>query len=832
MSHAPGAAVADVLLARVAGVPSGALDPLTLRETHAAISRAVDADGDADRFRGPLTTGLHALVPGLADEVDLRRAALALRRDVYNGRVPRGGAERLTVLVRRLAPPARAALRGWLEAMERREGSLAAARAALPGELEAAGAALVAHLREPELHRALALASPDFADEVGRSATRHAADPGSRFARSGVTYLARAALKTSPFSGLTRVALGGVGPATHPETRRRVAPSAAVAVEYLLACARDPALAPALTYAANDTLREVDGRPRLLAPVHLGVGGFLWRREDLVDARPVLADLRALDGLGHAGYHEVLDRLGGPGAHARFTRLLDLTVIRPVAPWAPDDPLRLERLAEVLGAAPTEPPRALARRLRGLARDVVALGAADGPERTGLARGLRKRAREDLLSLGRGAGHWLEDASLVYEDVADPAGALGLPPSVREDLDHVAQLLRRRVFRTQLYEELLAYFVAEHGPDGTCEDVLGFLFGFLSGRRGLAALRRAIHADGARLAAGEGGPVTVGPGLAAPAVAVHFQLAARDAAAVARGEHRLVVNQLGHGGGGALGRFAPLLDDDGRVTAMLEASARARCHPESEVWPMSFAADWSDLQHAPRALGPLLRWPGDLPDAVGAGRDLADLRLTREPASDTLVLRRRDGRPVVPLYVGAVPPNLVAGPAGVLITLGDPWIVGARTGREPTGAHLPRTGEGRVVLRRARWTIPPGDLPRRDAGEDDVDFLVRVESWRRRHALPPELFLTPRRDRRTIRPAARKPLWLRLDSLHSLRAIERAVDADTALELVEALPGRGQHWVRGDDGEPRAAEWVAFVNWPVAGLAPDATQDVTFSSVR
>lgn len=453
--------------------------------------------------------------------------------------------------------------------------------------------------------------------------------------------------------------------------------------------------------------------------------------------------------------------------------------------------------------------------------------------RAGATDGMRAAARAACAAAGREPPPWLEEAPLLHEDVQTGVTVPALGPEVRGDLERLARRLRPQIFRTHLYGHLVEHFVSRHGRGGTCRDVLGFLSSFLDRPDATALLtdsarrdqrRRRLVGDPRAAAPAPAAPRLVdldaGP---APAATVLFQLAAPSGAALARGGHTLVVNQLQKGVGGMVARFLPLLGDRTALPAELRRWVARHC---AGALPLEIpvASDWSGLQQ-PTGLFRRLRWPGEVP----AGDDeqalaLADLVLAHDPASSFLLLHDRGGGRLAPVYLGTAPAYLTFGPLRLLLTLADPWILpGAATPSplDPPAApaaaveHDHRVVDGRLVLRRSRWRVPVEEFPRPLPAEPPVETLERADAWRRRWGVPLEVFVTAERRHVPVDPGRRKPLWLSFASVHSLRQAAALLDEDVvAVGLTEALPGRGDAWLRDLAGRSRASEFLALLGWP------------------
>jgi len=830
----PVAEVSAVSLARFGGCDPGCLDALSLPATLDAIEAADTAADAMEAARPGVEAGLHRLVGGL-DDKRLRRAALNTRRDAHNGRPCRTSQDVLAELGDLLDPAGARALAAWCEAGSAERVALERADARLEDEIESASEALRRDLADPELRCAIAMASPDFHDQLARVAAGVA--PRGKAARTALSYLSRAAVKTSPFSTLTTVGWARVGTAGEPgceqalepgaQRRHRIGAAVPLAVELLVAFARDEELSEAFDFEVNATIRTALDGGRLLVGTRLAVNGFAWRREEIVELVSLGALAAPLLRVGRGRPASFRAALGGDDAHVAFARMLDLDVIRPVLPWSSEQE-PLAGLAAAIAALPGDRPRQLARRLSQLAGELAALAAAPAAQRVRGQREALRTARGWLTDVGRPVGHWLAEAGTAYEDVFEE-GCVQLGEHVRDDLALVAEDLWPRVVRSRLYDELVAAFVELHGPGGRCADVLEFLVGFLAAGSGRERVERAIHAD-MNAVAGQSDPGATSPSSAAitspPSAMVRFQIAAASHGDVLAGRYRLVVNQCSQGPGGLLVRFAA--PGGGAATTAAGAALRAwttSLAPDADVVHVGFANDWSGLQDVPSQVAAELAWPGNLRAAPGRSpgqRQLSELELHHEPSTGGLALRGRDGRRVVPIYLGTVPAYLVGGPARLLMALGDPWILRVQPatgddGRAAPGAVVAagRREAGRVVLARRRWRVDPDRLPVGQPGESDTEFLRRTGRWRRGHGIPMEVFATARRSQLSFDARLRKPRWLRFDSLHALRAAEDLLGPGVnAVELTEALPARDEHWVRAVDGQPRAAEFVALVRWP------------------
>ncbi|MFJ2474847.1 lantibiotic dehydratase [Streptomyces sp. NPDC087659] len=202
---------------RVAGLPVD-----SVRELRCPASRrwADDVLAETERLAAEgarLGDVLHGLI-GRNEDESSRRLLLALRRAVFNNRLPRD-AEPALARVRAHDPAAGRTLERWLADRRALDGRRAEGAALLARETGRARAALGRLAGEPRLRGGLLLASPTLDAQLDDWQRRLAAGPdrapGKRdrkIERSLLAYLYRTACKTSPFSTFTGVVPGEFAP--------------------------------------------------------------------------------------------------------------------------------------------------------------------------------------------------------------------------------------------------------------------------------------------------------------------------------------------------------------------------------------------------------------------------------------------------------------------------------------------------------------------------------------------------------------------------------------------------------------------------------------------
>lgn len=198
---------------RVAGLPVEAVERLRDPRARAWAEQVLDAQDRIDALADALADPLTALVVATDDERQ-RRRVLALRREVFNGRVPRDP-DAVRELARAAGGGTGELLERWLTARRELAGALATGGGLVDDGLAAARAELRRLAAEERLRLGLVLASPTLDGQLDAFIAEGAAGPvpapdkrARKKERSLLSYLYRTACKTSPFSTFTAVAAG------------------------------------------------------------------------------------------------------------------------------------------------------------------------------------------------------------------------------------------------------------------------------------------------------------------------------------------------------------------------------------------------------------------------------------------------------------------------------------------------------------------------------------------------------------------------------------------------------------------------------------------------
>lgn len=367
------------VLLRVAGLPAAVLDPLRSEPCRHLLQEIATIEGPLAERRAGLAERLFPAVPGAPPR--LRRLLLAVRRDCFGGRSLGG---------HRDAPgwdEVRLLGAGLVDGILDLEVRAAAARRELeriyPAEWERAAGHLIEVLAEPGLRRGLALASPVLAARIGGLEGPKRRE--RRLLLSGLRYASRAALKLSPFSTLTRVALGCtvedgapvrfLGGEKDWQERSVVRLRRHLVQQLAEAVAACPAVRDRLPLALNSSLTPLDDGARerwiLVRPAHWettpdGSGrrpGWRWIPPTPVEvplAPALVVWLEEQLAAGDLDPAELAARLAAslgeraaPGrAAGSLLKLVRLGVLLRIPPWDTTAPRLEEALRDALAAGP------------------------------------------------------------------------------------------------------------------------------------------------------------------------------------------------------------------------------------------------------------------------------------------------------------------------------------------------------------------------------------------------------------------------------------------------------------------------------------------------
>ncbi|MFF5211322.1 hypothetical protein [Streptosporangium sp. NPDC000396] len=809
------AAIAPFVLVRFSGCAATGPHKLRASRAVAALDELRECRLRLEELTDPLTDALHELVPALpAGE---RRAAISLRRDVHNGRIPRTPEDMRNRIATRLAPDVRQALARWLAFLERSEAAMAAYTEIFEAELAEAEAELIEQAGTDEMIKALSLVSPEVTAAVLRGDLARAGTKTRRkLLRTLFNYFVRATVKTSPlgwFSPVAVCSIGGedLGGSAGGGSYQTVAtlPQAL----YLRLLQRFCAHESAGRHLRFHPARRLDSTRMLRAAYsHTRTNSFFWREDFLTDMTVHRDQARAVPH-GMSGEH-VLAALRGedPGASwSRVARLTDSGLLRLEAAWDQgeyDAHHSMLTLAELPGVKDAMGPE-VAHALRGIRNDMLELSEAEPRLRAALASRITRQARKLDEATATATAPRVPDLA-VREDVVrnDPLPAL--PRWVDDALSGYGRRLSAHMRVLPQYASMLGFWRQHVAPVHDSLPLPAFLALYMTTPG--PHLRRNIDI---RLSDGPVLDIGPGPSTLRPAFAVLFQLATLE-----NQERVIVLNQLMDGAGGVTARFRKLL-----ASRLLEDPLQTwldHLTPEgSRPLELTVASDWNPVQA--RCVGRVraLDLGGGLVPS-GEPVSLDQLRIRLEEHSGTLVVEDEQG-PVVPFYSGLVPRHILNGPANVLSTIASPWYCSVPEApgtaslllrlERPTGVvHKPRERAGAVITRRAHWMVSAEELLAEVKAPTPALTFAAYRDWARAHGLADELFVRRGTTEPDLFAKSRKPLWLSGTVPISVSGLLDSLSAEEILIMEEALPRLGENSPV-IDGHPRTTEYIAHLSW-------------------
>jgi hypothetical protein len=499
---------------RVAGLPAEAVHRLRDPAARAWADRVLAAQDRVDELAGELNDPLTVLVKATEDDRQ-RRRVLALRRAVFNGRVPQDP-DAVRELARGSASPVGELLDGWLTARLRLAELVGEGGPLVDRGLAAARSELRLLAGEDRLRLGLALASPTLDGQLDVFIADRAAVPDKRARkkeRSLLSYLYRTACKTSPFSTFTAVAAGRFradGESGEPGESGRdgTVPDAVIGDGWT----SHPRL-NVVVLARLAELVAADRRRRGDLPVVLSAGWeldedrlrYVRRSVTAGDDSAAVSFDAAHDRLFFLRRSGTLERMIGlfsDGARPRYAELeawlaaetgaspeeaarypatlLDLGILQTTGldtdVHAPD-PLR--SFQDSLRALDRPWADATAAGLEGAAACVERYAAADVPGRRALLRTLRSELMAVQAELGAEPPSLPQ--TLLYEDVAEEAVGADLARWTELAAAPLHALTRiLPAFDVALPQRLVlkGFFLARYGRGGRCEDVLRLVHDF------------------------------------------------------------------------------------------------------------------------------------------------------------------------------------------------------------------------------------------------------------------------------------------------------------------------------------------------------------------
>jgi hypothetical protein len=802
--------LAPFILLRLATLPFATLERLRLPRSEAAVRLLLCAEADLELVRATVEDVLHRSIPRVdIENRKLRRRILSLRRNVHNGRPMRPEDASLDELRPHLeAEEETSAIEFWMTAQASLKMARRDLKAAFADEVQnVLRPALRAPLRDGNFIRSLELSNPAVLERLQAEKQLPVTPWPSNLERTLLSYLARAAAKTSPFASFMGLAIIPANLACRHALPRAPVGGHAHDISLnrgIVARLDDAARLEAfrstgLQARVNPTLRVVArGRHLGLCNRETVLIGRPWydQRWAQFNLDPLLAACLAEGATDDwAGWRNRLLRAGAPEAKIDVT--LEKLLERGL--------LLIDPLTDAFDAAPIE--RLLARwttnssgRLAGLAqrlvqiRDSLALVERRGAKPVVSAiETIKSAERQVLAELGRGAADDLQNPVLETCWQTGMRGTAG--SNLLQPMADLQNFLGRQVIVSPLYKRLRAAFVQQFGAGGSCDDPVMFL---------LNAATRLI--DVPEFGASTAAPDTerAPPGVTLP-VTAFVQITSPE-----HGRRPLMaVNRVFDGAAWLAARFTA---GRGAEAGTLARHLRQWLHTISgdrEPVDIVLAGHCSDLQaHAPLT-DRVLCWPGEQlllpPERI---IHAASLRLLHNPQSDLIEVQDSQGRALNLCYLGATFPSPIWGVRYALSILTQPYLLGRPSpGPKPDWSfggirHEPRLVHGDVVLQRASWWASARTITETWFTGGPADWMLNAQRDFEKHGIPCQVFAQRYfpAERVNLLPmdvldAARKPIWIDVRNPFCLGLVERMAAGGEWISLTEAFPAAADLWL-------------------------------------
>ncbi len=809
---------------RVAGEPAASIGALSDGTSVRFFQSLRDAEAGAKRRAVEISDKLAERYTSVLEQAD-KNLLLQLRRDIFNLRPP---AERCLVKAHAwLEPPFAAALGQLIADID----DIAVRKAKLAqihdAEARAGQAALAQCFARPNIASAIQQDNPDLHGRLarlygaGRSGFSRKDENGLH--QTFLTFLLRAALKTSPKSSLTAVALGewsDGAPQAILDVLRFDAWNAKRRVRMRQGLVR------LLLEPLQKHLAGPDSDAILLRNPTLerSEGQYIWRRiQGTQDPRQMMVGIadaivkikasRVLDvvlaifddaqgGLTPARFAEALAAKASAQDASTIADMLDkaltqgLLVIGTAAGAQAD---ALDWARDRTGRLRTPLARAAERDLAGLETSLATYGDAEESRRGACL----MQVEQAFDAVARTLGSPLRAATsrpILHEDCSFRSSHLRLDPRalrvVRGDLDELVKASALFPAYGRLRYWIVERFLRAFGPGGMCSDVAGFLRALAEEMSGAAPapqsgdafapmgifdfpLAHDLHAVSRKfLGHLEDGIARHAPFAMDGALLARLQASLPDFVQAERHSYCVngqflgfggatpgfVINQLYPGNSRMMSRF---LEDDpaklqkvSRYLAQLSNGRRHAAIPGVFGFNANVHPSLADLEIA---IDPFER---ELPSRPSLNLD--DLTLRYEAPTHRLVLCTRAGEPIEAYYFGILNTSNLPHIHQLLDAIGGTGhapVALARVLADRNDANagcvirIPRLCLGSLVLVRATSHVPSALLP--DAGCTDAEFFYRLQDWRGENALPLEVFFSAAPpDRGSPAPVnARPPKW-------------------------------------------------------------------------
>ncbi len=417
----------------------------------------------------------------------------------------------------------------------------------------------------------------------------------------------------------------------------------------------------------------------------------------------------------------------------------------------------------------------------------------------------------------------------VYEDRLAPA-----PPQhlfsgfLRKSLTwkSLDEYLDQRVFRSHLFDLMVARFKSMYGKGGKCENALEFFLNLSVPVDRDPEVDAAINEDISFMAEGSqdrGAPINNYTSMAKSAWAL-VQPVGRDTH-IALGKEVLVFNQGGTSTPGMLSRFSDLLGDCYQHSVEKEIT---KLWSSDLVFQISPYSSYDSSEYLCLNNLPTVGLPGNSRSPIDV--DLRKMGLYHDVKTDTLVLVYQSNE-VGLCYSGIRPRHSQDLFWRWIILLSNPWVTMSSVSMPNRYSsinpmedyiHFPRRIVQNIIINRRSVFVPLSEFGMSEE-PSFREFLIKFNRISQENNLPRESFVTRIGIPRGRGEKMEKPFFVSFHALMSIHALYKDVQSGghvVGYDFSEAIPAPSDfHSVRWQDDSgtvssgPRNMEFLASFRW-------------------
>ncbi|MGP4066186.1 lantibiotic dehydratase [Oceanobacillus sp. M65] len=823
--------VAPFIMLRVAGGNIEKLNKLDLTKTVSNIEKILDIKKDIESVKVTLDEALYQLVSTFTEEErHLSNFTLKVKRNIFNGRPLNISPEYTHEIRSRILKKDLHLLLTWHQKIHEIEKLMIDTKKIFDTELVIANTNLASEMDNSEWKKGMAIANPSYLTTFNKN-KKKLWHPHKQFARTSISYLNRITAKTSPFSTFTKIGMTSFTPQeNHIKEDKNYrynfcSVTKALCSELVFEMVKKAEFQPYFTYEKNTSIRFVTPTNIQYVVSDFSIAnGFAWRNDNLITKNLNEDQLLFLQNVEKSTYDEIVASTPIP-----FSKLIDMQLIKPVLPFSRKTEQPLFVLGEFLKNKQTFKTRRIARIAKWIEDCILLMEGSDSRKRISYQKFIYLQTKRMFDMVSSSYSSKVLNNSLIYENARSERKHPPLGKYVKQDLEYLAEHMRKYMFVTHVYELLCDHFIQLFGRGGVCTDIKEFLYSFESRKDRVRLMKKALRKDKqlANALVQERIFAPISDSASPPNATIFYQIAAENGYEdIINGNYKLVLNQGSSGQGGLLLRFESMFSDEKGDLKKRMGDWIQSMYPNSEVVNLPVISEFNNLQSDRGITKRSLRIGGETSTTEEYDDYLLeDLILVHCDDNNTLTLMNKERKPIAPIYLGTVPQHMHYGIISYILTISMPWInafdingtspFSTKTAPPEKVEFHERLESGRIVLKRAKWVIPRYLFPIKEQHENSYAYFLRIKEFQKEYNLPEEGFLANDQAKFSIDTKKRKPLYFNFNNYHSIEAaVQTLLEGQVlAISFTEALPNKATHWLKDDEGQFYTTEYMSLLKW-------------------